>query len=185
MKAARMLLPLLTLSWIMSAATLHLKKREIGREPQENGVQRVITLDPPGPRWTTGRSHLILQFHSAVSDDIVRELNGRGAFVVGALPDFGLTVSAPDDFSLQGIDVAWAGRLEIDDKISRLLENLPRPAEAWFVAEFYPDVDMREARRLAEAAGFRVHEHPDLIPWHLLLSGSSTRLSGLAQWDEV
>jgi hypothetical protein len=185
MKAARILLPLLILSWTMNAATLHFKKREIGRETLVNGVGRGTTLEASGPRWTSGRSHLILQFHKAVSDDLVRELNQRGAFVVGAVPDFGVTVSVPDDLSLEGMDIVWAGRMQLGDKISALLESQRRPIENWVVAEFYPDVDMREARRLAEAAGFRVHEHPDLIPWHLLLSGPGGRLSGLAQWDEV
>jgi hypothetical protein len=94
-------------------------------------------------------------------------------------------VSAPDDFSLTGLDLAWAGRLDVDDKISSLLENLHPTGETWIVAEFFPDTNMVEARRLVEAAGFRVHEHPDLISWHLLLSGPRNRLTGLAQWDEI
>ena len=93
------------------------------------------------------------------------------------------------DWTLNG-PAGWT----LDDKISRSLENRRAGGvngadvnidDTWVVAEFFPDVDMQEARRLAEAAGFRVQEHPDLIETHLLLSGSSSRLSGLAQWDEV
>src|ERR1700733_11384437 len=180
MKVVRILAPLLILPWIMSAATLHLKKREIRSE-----AQHAVMLEAAGPRWTGGRSHLILQFRHAVNDLMVQDLNRRGAYVVGAVPDFGVAVSASDDFSLQGLDITWAGRLEISDKISSFLENSSSFGETWLVAEFFPDVNRREARRLAEAAGFRVHEHPGLLPYHLLLSGSSSRLNGLAQWDEV
>jgi hypothetical protein len=188
MKAGRILISLLILSWISSAATLHLKKREIRPEGRMAG-----TVEDPGPRWTGGRSHLILQFRHAVNEQMLQELNRRGAYVVGSVPDFGLTLTVPDDFSVEGLDVEWAGRLGLDDKISPTLQDLrtsfgegvAAAAETWFVAEFFPDMDMQEARRLAEAAGFRVREHPDLIAWHLLLSGSPGRLAGLAQWDEV
>jgi hypothetical protein len=179
MKAVRLLSLLLILSWFSGAATLHLKNREIRPE-------RAATLESAGPRWTYGgRSHLVIQFRHPVNEQIVQELNQRGAYVVGAAPDFGVTVSAPDGFSMEGLDVEWTGRLTIDDKISRDLENWRGPADVWFVAEFFPDVDMQEARRLAEAAGFQVREHPDLIPTHLLLFGAHGRLQGLAQWDEV
>ncbi len=183
MRAVKRLIPLLILPWILGAATLHLKKREI--RPQN----RQTTYEAPGPRWTGGRSHLILQFRHPVSAPMVQELNQRGAYVVGAMPDFGVAVSVRDDFTLEGLDVEWAGRLELDDKISSNLggrgDNYLDRASTWVLVEFFPDVDMGEARRLAEAAGFQVHEHRDLIPTHLLLSGSNGRLAGLAQWDEV
>jgi hypothetical protein len=187
MKVARILLPALLLPWMVSAATLHLKKREAGAG-QRNG-----TIENSGPRWTSGRSHLMLQFRHPLNDQITQELNLRGAYVVGAVPDFGVVVSIPDGFSSEGLDIEWAGRLEMNDKISPLLEHsrgtapasAPGTDDAWFVAEFFPDVDMQEARRLVEAAGFRVREHPDLVAAHLLLSGSPERLPGLAQWDEV
>ena len=179
------MIPLLILALTMSGQTLHLKKQEIGRGQSEPGTRKVSTLEAPGPRWTSGRSHLILQFRHAVNDEIVQELNRRGAFVVGAVPDFGVAVSAPDDFSMEGLDLAWAGRLDAAYKVSPLLENRRLERETWLVAEFFPDVDVEDAQRLAEAAGFRVHTHPDLLKSHLLLSGDPDRLSGLAQWDEV
>ena len=183
MKAVRRLLPLLILPWVLSAASLHLKKRVI--EPKG----RAVGIESPGPRWlggfSAGRSHLILQFRHAMNEQMVQELNARGAYVVGMIPDFGVMVSVRDDFSLDGLSVEWAGRLEMGDKISALLENSRAEGEIWLVAEFFPDVDMGEARRLAEAAGFRVHAHPDLLANHLLLSGPAGRLEGLAQWDEV
>jgi hypothetical protein len=179
MKAVRILIPLLVASWVLSAATLHLKKREI------SPGTRTAAIEGIGPRWTAGRSHMILQFRHPVNEQMVQELNGRGAYVVGSVPDFGVAVSGPDNLSLEGLDLEWAGRLGTDDKISRLLEKSRGWVKVWFVAEFFPDVDMQEARRLAEAAGFEVHEHRDLIPSHLLLSGPAGRLVGLAQWDEV
>jgi hypothetical protein len=156
-----------------------LKKLEI-----EPGTRLVETLEAPGPRWTAGRSHLILQFPSAVNGQMIQELNQRGAIVVGAVPDFGVAVSVPDDFSVQGLNAVWAGRLEAEHKISPSLEH-PGKRQGWFVAEFFPDVDMQDARRMAEAAGFEVHTHPDLVHSHLLLSGAMERLGSLAQWDEV
>jgi len=177
MLAVKRLVPLLILPWILSGQMLHLKKQEIG--------SRVQSLEAPGPRWTAGRSHLILQFRHPVNDEMVRELNQRGAFVVGAVPDFGVAVSAEDGFSLEGLDLAWAGRLDASHKISQLFEYRRLDPEIWLVAEFFPDVDGEEARRLSEAAGFQVHRHPDLLKGHVLLSGDPDRLSGLAQWDEV
>jgi hypothetical protein len=179
MKARKELIPLLILPGILCGQTLHLKNLEIAP-----GTRRVETLEASGPRWTAGRSHLILQFHSAVNRNIIEELNRRGAIVVGAVPDFGVAVSVPDDFSVEGLNAAWAGRLEAEYKISPLLERAVE-RERWFVAEFFPDVDMDEARHMAEAAGFDVHAHPDLISSHLLLSGAVERLGSLAQWDEV
>jgi hypothetical protein len=180
MKYGRSLLALLILPGILGAATLHLKKREIAPD-----ARRIAVIEPSGPRWNSGRSHLILQFRHPLNELTIQELNQRGAYVVGALPDFGVMVSAPDEFSIAGLDLEWTGRLQNDDKISPLLETRLHAAHQWFVAEFFPDVDMQEARRLAEAAGFQVREHPDLVKWHLLLSGDQGRLQGLAQWDEV
>ena len=179
MLALKRLLPLLILPWILSGAPLHLKKRNVA--PEFRGA----SIEEPGPRWKPGRSHLILQFRHPLNEQTVQDLNERGAFVVGAVPDFGVTVSVTDDFAPAGLDIVWASRLKNDDKISRLLEPPHPHSEVWLVAEFFPDVDMQDARRLAQAAGFAVHEHRDLIPSHLLLSGSPGRLTGLAQWDEV
>ena len=180
MKDVNKILTMLILPGILCGATLHLKSRDIRME-----AHRAPVVAVPGPRWTAGRSHLMLGFRHALNEALLQELNGRGAFVVGALPDFGVMVSVPDGFSLDGLDLEWTGRLENDDKISPLLETRRRMPSEWFVAEFFPDVDMAEARRLAEAAGFQVHERPDLAPQHLLLSGERGRLNGLAQWDEV
>ena len=181
MEVARRLIPVLILPGILGAATLHLKMREIPRDVHWNA-----TVEDAGPRWTAGRSHLILQFRHALNDQMVQELNRRGVFVLGAVPDFGVTVSAQDGFRLAGLeDIEWAGRMKTEDKISRRLISNKSSADVWFVAEFFPDVDMREARRLVEATGFQVHEHRDLMASHLLVSGPPGRLVGLAQWDEV
>ena len=179
MKGRKGLLALLMLTELLSGQTLHLKKRVTELDPRST-----VGLANPGPRWSAGRSHLILQFHSAVSREIIDELNRQGVIVLGAIPDFGVAVSAPDDFSPLGLDLAWVGRLEPDHKVSPLLERAADRAE-WFVAEFFPDVDMEDARRMAEAAGFVVHHHPDLLRSHLLLSGPPDHAGALAQWDEV
>src|ERR1039458_9282082 len=134
MNAGRRLIPLLILPWILGGQTLHHKRQETGRRQigrERDGVQ---SLEAPGPRWMSGRSHLVLQFRHAVNDEIVRELNRRGAFVVGAVPDFGVAVSAQDDFSLEGLDLVWAGRLDAADKISALLENRRPAPEKVFAA---------------------------------------------------
>ena len=178
MKGVKKLLSLLILPSVLSGATLLLKKREI--RPRGK-----VALEAPGPRWTAGRSHVILQFNHPVNQQMVRELNDRGAYIVGAVPEFGVMVSVTDEFSLEGLGAVWAARLNIDDKVSPLLEKLRSSGDTWVVVEFYPDVDMGNARRLADAAGFQVHEHRDLMQTHLLLSGPPERLTGLAQWDEV
>ena len=69
-------------------------------------------VEASGPRWTAGRSHLILQFRHPINEEIMQELNRRGAYVVGAVPDFGVMVSVRDEFSVVGLDVEWSGRLD-------------------------------------------------------------------------
>ena len=178
MNRVRFLIPLLLAPLAMPGPPLHLKRREV---PVDDG--QMATTEAPGPRWMAGRSHLILQFRHAPDDALIHELNHRGAFVVGAVPTFGLVLSAPDDFTAGGLPATWSGRLRPDDKISPLLETAR--GNVFVVAEFFADVDMTEARRLAEAAGFRVRRHPDIAKNHLLLSGEAGRLPALAQWDEV
>jgi hypothetical protein len=183
MNGVRILIPLLMAPLALTSADLHLKKRVVA-VPEGH----VAALRAPGPRWIGGRSHFILQFRYPANEPLILELNRRGAFVVGAVPEFGLAVSAPDDFSLAGLPCTWAGRLETEDKISPRLENsvaVRGGGDVWFLAEFFADVDRQEARKLAEAAGFQVHRNPDLAKNHLLLYGPSARLQSLAQWDEV
>src|SRR3954452_1409204 len=147
MRAVKSLLPLLILPWMSLGADLHLKNRGIGFDR----ALRNPTLEAPGPRWTAIRSHLILQFKHPVNEDIIQKLNQRDAYVVGAVPDFGVMVSVRDGFSLDGLDIERTGRLSIEHKISEHLGRLRTASDTWVVAEFFPDVDMLEARRLAEA----------------------------------
>src|SRR5260221_4996551 len=78
------------------------------------------------------------------------------------------------------------GRFGSVDKISALAGRRPFPGRLpYFVAAFYPDVDMSDARSVAIASGMRIIDSPDLLDHDLLLQGSLADLSALSEWDEV
>ncbi|MEO7143425.1 MAG: matrixin family metalloprotease, partial [Bryobacteraceae bacterium] len=133
-----------------------------------------------------GVSHLIVQFHSQPSADQVAALTARGATVLGYVPDFAVSVAAPDRIDFSGLGVRWAGVLPARDKLSPLLVNAGDTASAaYYLIEFYPDVDMGVARMLVLGAGLQLQENPDLAPNHLLVLGDPARAVQLANWDEV
>src|ERR1700722_8063303 len=56
---------------------------------------------------THGPGHLLVQFTGAPQPDDVLELERRGALVVGAAPEGGLTISVDQPISLDGLAVQW------------------------------------------------------------------------------
>ncbi|HMD48361.1 MAG TPA: matrixin family metalloprotease [Bryobacteraceae bacterium] len=102
------------------------------------------------------------------------------------VPKSTLSVAAQDGLSLAGLGAQWVGRLQPAEKISPHLSGaLASSAAIPVVAEFYSDVPSGEARGIANEIGLAIRDHPDLLPNHLLLSGTGSQLLELAQWDEV
>jgi len=143
-------------------------------------------LDSAPRSRTPGRSHLLLQFEDSPSEDQLADLSNRDANVLSYVPDFTLSVSARDDTSFDGLNLRWVGRLYPDERISPDLYGLLASGETLAVlAEFYTDVDLNDARAIANEAGLVIHESPDLVANHLLLSGSADQVLALAAWDEI
>src|SRR5438270_13583718 len=73
-----------------------------------------------------------------------------------------------------------------DEKISpNLYSLLSSGGKLSILVEFYADVDLNDARTIANEEGLVIQENPDLVANHLLLSGSADQVLALANWDEV
>jgi len=135
---------------------------------------------------TPGRSHLLVQFAKNPGKAQVKALSNRGATALSYVPDFVLSVSAPDGVSFRGLGVQWVGRLQAAEKISPELEGkLSSTGATPVVVEFYSDVSGLEARAIANQGGLVIQDNPDLLPHHLLLLGNADQVLGLAAWDQV
>ena len=143
-------------------------------------------LEAPLKARTLGRSHVIAQLAEGSLDDQVNELQNRGAAVLSYIPDQALSLAVPDDFSFDGLGVQAVGRLRPEEKISPDLgKSLAPGATIAIVAEFYSDVNPNDARAIVNETGLLIQEDPDLLPNHLLLSGTAEQVLALAGWDEV
>ena len=139
-------------------------------------------IEPAVARRTPVGHHYILQFRAYPGPEVRAELGRRGIRVLGYVPDAALMVSseAPPDFS--GLEATWAGSLAASDKLSPELAVSHAPA---YVVVFHSDVPRAAAHAIVRQHGFWMLEHRDLLPGHLLVGGSYSRLSELAAQDEV
>jgi hypothetical protein len=128
------------------------------------------------------RAHYVLEFRSYPGVEVRAELQRRGMRVVGYVPETGLMVSTPGPADLRGLDLAGAGTLDPQSKISPALES---GSAAAYLVVFHPDADIVWARNLVRAAGFDILENASLLPGQLLVTGSPAGLSQLAADDEV
>ena len=166
---------------ILAAETIHLKTRELDPLPDRAAYQAMSLK-----RRTAGTSHYLVQFEREVDAATFRQLRARGIAVTGYLPRATLMIAAPDDFSLNGLPVRWAGRLDSHDKISPLvLSRAAARGPRMYVVEFHADVDMQEAHALVKEHGLHLMENSDAGAHRLLVSGPFGSLSRLAAWDEV
>ena len=165
----------------LAAGTIHLKTRDFEPLPD-----RTDYLASPLLRRTAGTSHYLVEFHGPVTASTFAGLRSLGITVTGYLEGSTVIVSAPDDFSLNGLPVRWVGRLEHRDKMSPLVtaESGARAPHTYLV-EFHSDVDMSEARVMVREHGLRLVENPNLATHHLLVNGRFGDFSRLASWDEV
>jgi hypothetical protein len=143
-------------------------------------------LEAPLKTRTLGRSHVLVQFADAPSDDQVNELENRGAAVLTYVPNYALSISVNDDASFENTGVQAVGRLRPGEKISPDLSgSLASGTTLTVVAEFYLDVDPNDARAIVNDVGLLIQEDPDLLSNHLLVSGTAEQVTALAGWDEV
>jgi hypothetical protein len=162
---------------------LHLKnilERDSGEEAE---AARGFT---PPLSLSGDRIHVLAQFHQALTAEQIRELDSCGAHVVQYVPDLGYILSVSRGLTPEKTGLKRLVRFRPQVKISSALKQEGGVlSQGYLVAEFFPDVDPEITRQVAEASGFEVLAHPDLLPNHLLLRGPAEAIEGLAQWDEV
>ena len=105
----------------------------------------------------------------------------RGSRVVGVVPETGLIVSADPSTRFDDLDIATAGPLRIENKISAELG----PDASWFVVEFHPDVRQADAYAVLRDTNMEPHYHRDMLARHMLVYGDMERAIRLAGMDEV
>jgi hypothetical protein len=130
-----------------------------------------------------GRNHRILQTEYGFTPAALEELRERGVKVLRYVPDGALLVSGWDDFA--GEQTSWQARpLQQAEKISALVSDITQQASA-FVVEFHPDVEDSAARGIVLECGLDLQENPNLVAHQLLVKGTATDVTKLAEWDEV
>ena len=162
----------------LTAGTIHLKTRTIDTQDLAADYQA-----QPANVWREGISHYLLQFRAPVSDDDRDALAQRGAVITGSVPDNAVMVVAGDDFSIEGLDVEYAGRLRAEEKLSSPRQGVDDGST--FVVEFHSDVDPGDALALLGEQNLTVLSHPDLAWNHFLVSGTLQAVTSLQDWDEV
>lgn len=173
----RSLLTALLISGVATAQTsLILKSRKIHTDP----AQVVMEAQGSSP---SGSGHLMVQFHRPPTAGQVSELTARGAIVLADVPEDGVLVSVAGPVNLRGLGVRYAAPVDPSDKISAL--DAPNTT-GYLLVEFYPDVDINNARGLLLNAGAMLNENPDLGPHHLMIQSRDMQLvQTLAQLDAV
>ena len=169
---------------------LHLKSRTFttARDPQ---AFRGISAKSRGGQG----GHYIIQFDQAPQADQLELLKQRGAAILGYVPENALMISIRVPLSLDGLAARWAGRLDRNDKISPALssssltspalDELPADTAAAFLVEFGADVSHEEMAALAMEYNLAPIDNPQLLENHLLVTGSLSDVTRMAEWDEV
>lgn len=138
-----------------------------------------------------GRIHVIVQFDSFPTPEMVAALAARGAVVLQYLPDNAYLVSIDSTVNLNGLGIGFGGAFTPAQKISPLIANAdPTVIRGYYLVEFHRDVDPAAARQLILNLSIELIENPDLASRHLLvhipdLSREAETLASLASQDAV
>jgi hypothetical protein len=162
---------------VRAQTALRFKVREI--RPDRPGFVTFINSPVRG-----GRGHLALQFDQAPDAAIRAALGSRGVTVVSDVPDDGLIVSLAGRANVTGLGVRYAERVSPTDKISALV-GTPDDSAGFYLAEFYPDVDLNDARAIVLRLNIELRDNPDLNARQLLIRTTPAFLPALAARDEV
>ncbi|MDQ2947173.1 MAG: matrixin family metalloprotease, partial [Acidobacteriota bacterium] len=132
------------------------------------------------------RRHWVVQYPASPDPAQLADLRNRGVNILGYLPDFGFSVSATDDTNFDGLGLSSAGTVALTSKVSAEVKGeIGDQDEQFVLVEFYPDVDMNDARAMILDEQMRLQERPELLEHDLLASGTSDQIKGLALWEEV
>ncbi len=132
---------------------------------------------------TSASGHLLLQFDRVPSAQHIAALTARGVSVLADVPENGVLVSVTGPVNLAGLGVRYAAPIAAADKISALdAAN----TTGYLLVEFYPDVNLNDARGILLNAGAVLSENPDLGAHVLMIRTSDMALvQSLSQLDPV
>ncbi len=173
----------LLLALAASAQTrLHLKNAPAG-EDRPDAVER----SAPAKSRSFNRYHVLARFRQGLAPRQILDLERRGIRLVQFVPDQGYVFSLEPGMRLEQAGLLSVRRFQALEKISPVLKKpgAPFPPQEYLVAEFYPDTDLRTAREIVEAEGFRVRDRPNMLGNHLLILGPRDAVPALANWDEL
>jgi len=173
----RSFLAALLISGVASAQTsLILKTHRIETDP----AQVVMEAQGSSP---SGSGHLLVQFNRTPTAQHISELTSRGVTVLADVPEDGVLVSVAGPVRLGGLGIRYAAPIEAADKISVLVSS---STNGHLLVEFYPDVNLDDARGVLLNSGAVLSDNPDLGPHVLMISTSDASLvKKLAELDAV
>jgi len=162
---------------ILPGGTVHLKTRSF------DSTEEAPVASNSARHWRPGRTHFLVQFNTPINDEIRLALASRGAQITGTVPDDAVLVAAGDDFTADGLDVAFSAEMSSDDKVSPLVGT--HGNDLAYLVEFHSDVEAQAGRELLQSEGLQIVEHPDLAADHVLVTGTAEQAWNLKNWDEV
>ena len=171
---------LVLLAWVGAATlvaqpVLHWKTRDIV-------AARGGYLDVIGSPVRGGRGHLVVQFVQPPDAAVTAALTSRGATVLGDVPENGLLVALSGRVDVTGLEMRCASRIEAADKLSPAI-GTAADTTGFYLAEFYADVDINDARAIVLGLGLTLRDNPDLNPQQLLVQAPAESLRALAEFD--
>jgi hypothetical protein len=131
-----------------------------------------------------GRGHLLLQFAQRPDAAIAAAMAARGVMVLGDVPENGLLVSLESRANVAGLGVLYGERIDPADKVSPLA-GTPADTTGFYLAEFYSDVDLNDARAIVLGLGWNLRDNPDVGAHQLLFQAAAQDLAKLAAHDET
>jgi len=149
-----------------------------GATPERQGAVREKS-------WVEGRRHVLWRSERGGPGPGLAELELDGARAVEYVPDEAYILAVGPEFTPARRAALRMETIPARLKVSRALRRDEAQERQTVVVEFHPDVEPEVIRSIAAVEGFRVLEHPDLLPNHLLIEGPSGSIDSLVEWDEV
>ena len=173
----RSLLTALLISGVASAQTsLILKTRRIETDAAQ------VVQEAQGSS-VSGSGHLLIQFDRTPTAQHIAALTARGVTVLADVPEDGVLVSVAGPVRLGGLGVRYAAPIAAADKVSALAAS---STNGHLLVEFYPDVNLNDARAMMLNAGAVLSENPDLGPQVLMIATvDPSMITKLADLDAV
>lgn len=131
----------------------------------------------------SGGGHLLIQFNRTPTAQHIAALTARGVTVLADVPEDGVLVSVTGPVNLGGLGVRYAAPIAAADKISPIAA---KNTNGHLLVEFYPDVNIDDARGMLLNAGAVLGGNPDLGAHVLMISTTDQALvKNLAEMDAV